>query len=253
MPALCAAVFGMAALLAEENEVDPFNDPEAKEIPMIQVRVEFVEMSHAKLTELLFLDEQESNDATALRNTVAELVKSGEASILETMMVSAPHGQRATSESILEYIYPTEYEPPEIPTEVDLPDKEGGLTPEDIKALSLMATPATPTSFETANLGSTLEIDASVVSMKQIFLRFSPEIVWHTGNTVWTERKDGIGNVSKIEMPEFYKLSVNMALNCIDGQYNLVSVLSPKDQDGVTDFTRKVMVFVRCDIKKVQE
>lgn len=253
MPALCAAGFGMVPMLAQEKEVDPFNQFDPNTAPIIQVRVEFVEMNHKKLTELLFLDEEESSDASALRNTVAELVKSGEASVLETIMASAADCQRATSESILEYIYPTEYEPPEIPTEVDQPDKEGGVTADDIKALSIMATPATPTAFETRDLGSALEIDVNLLSDKKIFLRFMPEIVWHTGNTVWTERKDGLGNVSRIEMPQFYKLSFNTALTCIDGQYNLVAVLSPKDQNGITDFSRKVMVFVRCDIKTVRE
>jgi hypothetical protein len=32
-----------------------------------------------------------------------------------------------------------------------------------------------------------------------------------------------------------------------------MAVLSPKDQNGITDFTRKVMVFVRCDIKNVRQ
>jgi hypothetical protein len=40
-------------------------------------------MSHDKLTELLFLDESETSDASALRETVAKLVKGGEATILE--------------------------------------------------------------------------------------------------------------------------------------------------------------------------
>ena len=62
------------------------------------------------------------------------------------------------------------------------------------------------------------------------------------------ETKDALGNVSKIEMPEFYKLSVSTSITCIDEQYNLVAVLSPKDQDGVTDFSRKVIAFVRADI-----
>ncbi len=62
-----------------------------------------------------------------------------------------------------------------------------------------------------------------------------------------------LGNVSKIEMPQMYKLSVQTAITCLDGQYNLIAALSPKDQDGVTDLTRKVMVFVKCDVQIVKE
>jgi hypothetical protein len=254
LPALCAAGCGIAALLAEDKGLNPFDHPEIGEIRMIQVRVEFVEMSHHKLTELLFLDESETSDASALRETVAKLVKGGEATILETMMITTPSGKSAITESVREFIYPTEYEPPEIPTEVDLPDKKGGLTPEDIKMLWMMATPATPTAFETRELGSTLEVEATLADPgKQIDLKLTPEIVWHTGNIVWAERKDGLGNVSKIEMPAFYRLSIDTAVTCVDGQYCLIAALSPKDQNGVTDFTRKVMVFVRCDIKNVRK
>jgi hypothetical protein len=253
MPALWAAGCGIAALLAEDKELNPFDHPELGEVRMIQVRVEFVEMSHAKLTELLFHEEPETSDATALRETVAKLVKGGEATILETMMITASGGKSAKTESVREFIYPTEYEPPEIPTEVDLPDKKGGLTPDDIKALWMMATPATPTAFETRHLGSTLEVEATLAAAhKQIDLTLCPEIVWHTGNIIWAERKDGLGNVSRIEMPAFYTISIRTAVTCVDGQYCLMAALSPKDQNGVTDFTRKVMVFVRCDIVNVR-
>lgn len=238
---------------APVEEVDVF-DPHAHLPKYVQVQVEFVEMAHEDLTKLLFLSDPESADATELRKTVAGMVRNDEAKVLETMMVVARSGEKATGEGIREYIYPTEYEPPELPSEVDLPDKEGGMTPEDIKTMWLLRTPATPTSFETRNLGNTFEVAPNIGADGRIIdLTFTPEIVWHTGNTVWLETKDGQGNVSKIQMPEIYKLSVTTAITCIDGQYNLVAVLSPKDQQGVTDPSRKVMVFVKCDILVVKE
>jgi hypothetical protein len=242
---------GVAA--GQGAQVDPF-DPTLNLPKYVQVQVEFVEMAHEDLTKLLFLSNPESSDATALRMTVAEMVKKEQATVLETMMVVARSGEKAVSEGISEFIYPTEYEPPEIPNEVDLPDKEGGLTLEDVKGLWALRTPATPTSFETRNLGSTFEIAPLIGENGRIIdLNFAPEIVWHSGNTVWVETKDGLGNVSKIEMPRMYKLGVTTAITCIDGQYNLVAVLSPKDQEGITDFSRKVMVFVKCDIMVVKE
>lgn len=229
-------------------------DPDQNCPAFIQVQVEFVELSHKKMTELLFLSEPESSDATGLRKQLAGLVKDGEAEVLETMMVVARNGEKAISEGIREFIYPTEYEPAEVPNEVDLPDKKGGLTPEDVKLLSMLRTPATPTSFETRNLGSTLEIAPNVGENHRVIdLQLAPEIVWHAGNTIWNETKDGAGNVATIEMPLFYKLSVSTAITCIDGQYTLIAALSPKDQNGVMDFTRKVMVFVKCDVMKVKE
>lgn len=232
--------------------IDPF-DPDLDRPKYVQVQVEFVEMSHLKLTELLFLSDPASSDASPLRKQVVELVKKGEAEVLETMMVVSRSGEKATSEGIREFIYPTEYEPPEIPSKITIPGKPDELSPEKLKLMWMMRTPATPTAFETRNLGSTLEVAPTIgVNDKYVDLQLAPEIVWHTGNTVWVETKDGLGNVSRIEMPQMYKLSVNTAITCLDNQYNLIAVLSPKDQEGVTDMTRKVMVFVKCDIQVVK-
>ncbi len=235
------------------GEIDPF-DPDLHLPTLVQVQVEFVEMSHKKLTELLFLSDPVSSDATELRTTVSGLVKGGDAKVLETMMVVARSGEKATSEGIREFIYPTEYEPPEIPEKVTIPGQADGLTPEKLKLMWMMRTPATPTAFETRNLGSTFEIAPTLSADNRVIdLQLAPEIVWHTGNTVWVETKDGLGNVSKVEMPEFYKLAVSTAITCIDGQYNLVAALSPKGPKGATDMTRKVMVFVKCDVQLVKD
>ncbi|MDP3851543.1 MAG: type II and III secretion system protein [Luteolibacter sp.] len=56
-------------------------------------------------------------------------------------------GQASTVQIIREFIYPTEYEPPELPNTVGLTG--GGSFP---------VTPATPTAFETKDLGITLEV-----------------------------------------------------------------------------------------------
>ncbi|MCH7226671.1 hypothetical protein [Haloferula sp. A504] len=251
LPATLPLLVGLACpcvLSAEESDAH---------LPrQVQVQVEFVELDHKDLTKLLFLSALEVADATPLRKTVAEMVKKGEANVLETMMVVARSGEKATSESIREFVYPTEYEPPDIPDEVNVPGEPDGkgVSPEELKWMGMLRTQFTPTAFETRNLGGTLEVEPGLSDDGRIVdLKFSPEIVWHTGNTVWAEDKDAHGNVSKVQMPQMYSLRVNTAITCIDGQYNLVAVLSPKDQDGVTDFTRKVMMFVKCDVVVVKE
>ena len=50
---------------------------------------------------------------------------------------------------------------------------------------------------------------------------------------------------------EYLELS-HAAITCIKGQYMLVTVQSPKDAKGDADMTRKVMVFVKCDILPVK-
>lgn len=67
-------------------------------------------------------------------------------------------GQQALIESAREFIYPTEYEPPEVPNSI------GTLTLIDVGAgeafspTSFSATPSHPTAFETRKLGTVLEV-----------------------------------------------------------------------------------------------
>jgi hypothetical protein len=64
---------------------------------------------------------------------------------------------------------------------------------------------------------------------------------------VWAEWKGDHGN-SPIQMPTFYSLRVNTSVVLADKKPILLGALSPKNQDGKVDFTRKLMVFVKADI-----
>ncbi len=225
---------------------DPF-DPDLNAPKLIQVQVEFVELSHEKLTELLFLAQPASADATGLRQKVQEMVTKNEAKVLETQMVTVKSGQKSTTESIQEFIYPTEYMPPS--------EKDSKKSPVATfsPSNSFPFNPATPTAFETRNCGSTLEAEPTLDETgKLVDVRLVPELVWHTGNTVWQEAKDELGNLSKIEMPGIYALQFNASITCLAGQYTLAAISSPKDDNGITDMTQKVMIFVKCDVLSVK-
>jgi len=225
-------------------EFDPLG--EHNDLPkQIRVQVEFIEVPHAQLTGLLFGEKAPANDVE-LRKEVAQLIRDGKASILETMLCTTRSGQKATSESIEEFIYPTEYEPAELPGEINVNDKEDAELSKGRRRD--FATGPTPTAFETKNLGSTLEIEPTLgVDGKIIDLRLLPEIVYHVGNEIWSEWKGEHGN-SPIQMPKFYKLSVNTSVTLADGKPILIAALSPKDEQGNPDFTRKLMVFVKADV-----
>ena len=134
----------------------------------------------------------------------------------------------------------------ELPNEVHIKDKKKADFPEGPRRD--LATGPMPTAFDTRNLGSTLEIEPTVSSDGKIIdLRLVPEIVYHVGNQVWTEWKGEHGN-SPVQMPTFYALRVNTAVTLDDGKYLLAAALSPKNKEGSTDFTRKLMVFVKADV-----
>ena len=92
-------------------------------------------------------------------------------------------GQTAMIHSVREIIYPTEYEPPELPNSVggggfvDLTTGEaqggGGTYP---------VTPATPTAFEKRNVGCTLEVEPLVgPNRRYVEVALKPEVVTFDG------------------------------------------------------------------------
>jgi hypothetical protein len=244
---------------ADTPDVDPFgagNDPPKQ----IRVQLEFIDVAHEQFTDLLFGQHVSANDGE-LRAKAAALVKDGKASIVETMLCIARSGQKATTESIEEFIYPTEYEPAQMPEKVEVkPDDDQGKTGADTTKPSNeklrigprdYATGPTPTAFETRNLGSTLEIEPTLSNdAKYIDLRFVPEIVYHVGNTVWAEWKDQYGSCP-VQMPRMYVVRINTGVTLAPGQYCLVAAVSPKGQDGFPDFSRKLMIFVKADVLTV--
>ena len=215
---------------------------------LVQVTVEFIEVPQAEVTRLLN-KEKLGKDGTKLREELQKSVDAQKANLYETMMMVARSGQKSTTESIREVIYPTEYEQPALPC--------GGTPTAEERQAEAQAhpkfCPPVPTAFETRNTGSTLEIEPTIGDDNTtIDLRLVPEIVFDTGVRKWNVHKDGLGNESWIEMPLFYSLRTNTSLTLSDGMPQLLSVLTPKGADGTPDPSRKTLVIVTADVVKVR-
>jgi len=161
--------------------------------------------------------------------------------------VTARSGQKATIEIIREFIYPTEYEPPEIPTSVGTSSVGGGLIGEGSSS-SFPVTPATPTAFQTRNTGVTLEIEPTIGENDfMIDLRFVPEIVEfegfiNYGSPIQSAGTDAVGNSiqitlteNRIEMPVFSTRRVNTSLTIYDGYTVAIGGLMREDVQNVED------------------
>jgi hypothetical protein len=234
---------------APAQEATPEFDPlgENVELPrLVRVQAEFIEVSHETLTQLLFKP-RESADDSGLRQELAKLAEEGKATVVETMLCTGRSGEKSMTESIKEFIYPTEYEPAELPNEIHTT-----ASGEKLKGVSIdNATGPTPTSFETRNLGSTFEMEPTLSENGKIIdLRFAPDIVYHVGNETWAEWKGKHGDAS-IRMPSMYTARLATAVTLMDGQPLFVAALSPKGENGFPDFKRKLMVFIRCDVLTV--
>jgi general secretion pathway protein D len=186
------------------------------------------------------------------------------ADMMTAPSVTARSGQKATIEVIREFIYPTEYEPPEIPQTVgSTGGTSGGIGGSSTS--SVPVTPATPTAFETRNTGVTLEIEPTIGENDfMIDLRFVPEIVEfegfiNYGSPIQTPAQagfiqntlDALGNVigvvevpaspasvlteNRIEMPVFSTRRVNTSLTIYDGYTVAVGGLMREDVQNVED------------------
>ncbi len=169
--------------------------------------------------------------------------------------VTARSGQKATIEIIREFIYPTEYEPPELPNSVGQTSGFGGVggLVGGSGGGSFPVTPATPTAFETRNTGVTLEIEPTIGENDFVIdLRFVPEIVEfegfiNYGSPIQSPGRDALGNPvtqtiteNRIEMPVFSTRRVNTALTIYDGYTVAVGGLMREDVQNVED---KVPIF----------
>jgi len=172
--------------------------------------------------------------------------------IMTAPSVTARPGQKATIEIIREFIYPTEYEPPELPNQVGGGFGGGGqggiLQGGGGGAGGFPVTPATPTAFETRNTGVTLEIEPNLGPNEYVIdLRFAPEIVEfegfiNYGSPITSPATDAFGNPvtvtiteNRIEMPVFSSRRVSTGITIYDGHTVAVGGLMREDVQDVED------------------
>lgn len=206
----------------------------------IRVFLQFIEVPHSTLTEMLAGGEK---NGQTLHDKAFSLTEAGHAKLLETCMVVCRSAQKATIESIREEIYPTEYTPPELPCG----------NPSNVRLAS--DPPANPlfraiTAFDTRNTGVTFEVEPILASNGTIDLRLSPEIVTPLRLETWMEHTDQWGDGS-VRMPIYESWRINTSISVESGKFELVSALTPKANAPVPAVSRKILVFVRADILPV--
>lgn len=170
------------------------------------------------------------------------------ADIMTAPSIMAKSGQKATIEIIREFIYPTEYEPPELPQQIGQGVGGGGGILGGGGGGTFPVTPATPTAFEPRNTGVTLEIEPTLGNNDSVIdLRFAPEIVEfegfiNYGSPIQSPSTDALGNPTtvtitenRIEMPVFSVRRVSTSLSIYDGHTVAVGGLMREDVQNVED------------------
>lgn len=123
------------------------------------------------------------------------------------------------SESIEEFIYPTEYEPPELPNII----RKVLSNPEVAK---MIQTPAMPSAFDTMNVGLTLKVKGR--QGREGKLRLDVEVA----RVVFKELEKWGQKKSTVEMPRFEVQQIKKGVEFRDDQSVLVGTLSPLEEKG---------------------
>ena len=244
--------FSLIAPFPQISAQEATFDPLGRDIPIealdvqIRIQIEWIEVEHETLTGLLSNQESMktrgriSANAGPLREAVAELIEKRDATILETSILNARSGQRAKVESIQEFIYPTEYDPPGMLVN----GKE-----EKTNTADNFTTLPNPTAFETRNLGVTVEVDPVLgADGRTIDLNLAPEIVYLVDQEHYGTFSSDDGEVD-ILMPTIYTMKITTQVSMIDGEYFFLSAQSPFNADTLMpDQERKVMMFLKSDL-----
>jgi general secretion pathway protein D len=168
--------------------------------------------------------------------------------LMSAPSIMARSGNRAKIEVIREFIYPTEYDPPEIPNSFGGGGNIAGVPGVTQTGSGFPVTPATPTAFEVRNTGVTLEVDPVLgADNYTIDLNLAPEVVEfdgfiNYGSPIQTTAIDGLGNIqnviiteNRIEMPVFNTRKVTTQVTIWDGQTVALGGLIREDIQDVED------------------
>lgn len=225
---------------AGKKNDDPFkNDPTKttatkEKIYYPQIISSTYETFSLSLREAAALHRRRLTD-TALYKAMIEGLESGSVKQENFAILRSQPGLKSTSLSVVERIYPTEYEPPELPNSVGIafttkPEGKHSTTVVDpLKVSDLptsissnhLATPATPTTYDTKNVGLSLEIDPAPSSADHIIdLRIEPR---HTSFVKFDKFGRGL---SEAFMPRFEEQSINTSLTVKVNQPSLLGTMN---------------------------
>lgn len=168
--------------------------------------------------------------------------------LMSAPSVTTRSGQRATIEIVREFIYPTEFDPPQIPQTVGATNTGGGAGGAGTSASSFPVTPTTPTAFEMRPIGVRMEVDPVIgPDGYTIDLNLAPEVTEfegfiNYGSPINSVSVDALGRAQTLELtpntinqPIFSTRKVTTAVTVWDGQTVAIGGLIREDVQDVED------------------
>jgi hypothetical protein len=165
----------------------------------------------------------------------------GRASLLESAALQIRGGQRGKIESVTEYPYPTEMDPPQggPAVQADPPKQEN--PPPKVSRITSTAASA----YATKNLGTTMEVEATVGEDGfTLDLNLQPELIFNLGTVSY-----GLGP-SEVKQPKFQTLKSRSQLITFAGSTSMIASYDAPLRGGEQKLPavqkRKVILFVRA-------
>ncbi len=172
--------------------------------------------------------------------------------LLSAPRVTTKNGVKAKIEVVREFIYPTEFDPPQIPQTFSPPQGGGGLGGVGIgvnaQPQNFPITPTTPTTFTTRNTGVTLSVEPVIgPDGYTVDLQLLPEVVEfegfiNYGSPIYTTSVNALGMPSRnivteneIKQPIFSTRKVETSVSIFDGQTVVLGGLMREDVQKIED------------------
>lgn len=208
--------------------------------------LEYIKVSLPDVTRLLF-DENLLTDSVKLRESLTKLIQEGKANTHEILCHAGSAGATLTSDSTIEMIYPTEYEPSHLLQAVQIP-KDAKFSKEWKELISPLKSGVTPSAFEPRNIGNSLEsISTTNAERTQVQTRLVPEIVHHEGWSYYGKELDHEGKPS-VRMPIFSVQRFHADITTSVGKPQLLTVQNCINEKGEIDPSHKLLVFIRSQV-----
>ena len=250
----------------EYNDVDPFSSESNSRIfrkgkaaetlkeqkDQVAVMIEMIEVDHFVLNQMISRYGKKANDVGEMHDRLMDMVFKDDAKLLETLWGRSPLGQSAAVESVVEKIYPTEYEPPALPQVVMGGNAEKNKAEVGKVLMELggdLYTSATPTDFDTRNVGTTFEFEV-VESADQpgnfaISLYLSIVKLLQMDSFGVEGHEDKARGTQNIVMPRFSSINQEFVTTVKLGNYTLLGVF--KEGGDLTE-SKRVVVLMHVDL-----
>lgn len=170
------------------------------------------------------------------------MIAKGEAKLAANLLVRAESGTRGVAESVREFRYPVQFDPPSMP--YDLP-KENPL--EVLKAWPAVA--ITPRDFQTRNIGATLELESVIeANGARIYADVVPQ---HVLFLRWDKFDAGVlanGKRLTVDQPQFFTMKTTFSMEFRNGQMALVGMHKLIEPEGSFE-----LVLLRISARKQKD